>query len=184
MLREGGAISTESLDTLSSRVANELSPEEIATFDAAMRIYFKKERATQFNHRYLAELDSPILRISAKHQDSGAAMATSDEAENLSHTLCVCKGARVMLTKNLWSENGLVNRSIGTVRDIFWREGANSAIDQPYGMMVEFDGYTGPTWSPVPDAPGQARSRWVPIFAATSKYKFKGVDCSRTMFPL
>jgi ATP-dependent DNA helicase PIF1 len=183
-LREGGAISTESWDTLSSRVANELSPEEIATFDTAMHIYFTKERVTQYNHRCLAELDSPVLRISAKHEGSGAAAATSDEAENLSHTLCICKGARVMLTKNLWAENGLVNGSMGTVRDVFWMEGANSTTDQPYGIMVEFDGYTGPTWSPVPDAPGQAISRWVPIFAATAKFNFKGVDCTRTMFPL
>jgi hypothetical protein len=34
----------------------------------------------------------------------GATTAASDEAENLSDTLYVCKGARVMLTKNLWGE--------------------------------------------------------------------------------
>jgi len=147
------------------------------------RIYFTKERTAVYNHRRLAELGSPVLRISAKHEGSGAASATSDEAENLSDTLHVCKGARVMLTKNLWGENGLVNGSMGTVRDIFWREGANTAVDQPYGMMVEFDGYTGPTWSPVSDAPGQ-QSRWVPIFAATARFNFKGADCARTMFPL
>jgi hypothetical protein len=182
-LREGGAISSETWNTLSSRVANELSPEEVATFDTAIRIYFTKERTAVYNHRRLAELGSPVLRISAKHEGSGAASATSDEAENLSDTLHVCKGARVMLTKNLWGENGLVNGSMGTVRDIFWREGANTAVDQPYGMMVEFDGYTGPTWSPVSDAPGQ-QSRWVPIFAATARFNFKGADCARTMFPL
>jgi hypothetical protein len=49
--------------------------------------------------------------------------------------------------------------------------------------MVEFDDYTGPTWSPVSDAPGQ-ESRWVPIFAATARFNLKGADCTRTMFPL
>ena len=49
-----------------------------------MRIYFKRERVTQYNYRRLAELDSPVLQISAKHEVSGAATATSDEAENLS----------------------------------------------------------------------------------------------------
>jgi hypothetical protein len=29
---------------------------------------------------------------------------------------------------------------MGTVRDIFWREGADTAVDQPYGVIVEFDG--------------------------------------------
>jgi hypothetical protein len=48
-----------------------------------------------------------------------------------------------MLTKNLWQENGLANGSmVTTVRDIFWRE-ASTATDQPHGIMVEFDGYTG-----------------------------------------
>jgi len=136
-------------------LSRSLTPEEVATFDTAIRIYLTKERTAVYNHQRLAELGSPVLRISAKHEGSGAASATSDEAENLSDTLHVCKGARVMLTKNLWGENGLVNGSMGTVRDIFWREGANTAVDQPYGIMVEFDGYTGPTWSPVSDAPGQ-----------------------------
>jgi hypothetical protein len=101
-LREGGAISSETWDTLSSRAANELSPEEVATLDTAICIYFKKERAAEYNHRRLAELGSAILRIFAKHEGSGAASATSDDAENLSDTLYICKGARVMLTKNLW----------------------------------------------------------------------------------
>jgi hypothetical protein len=70
---------------------SELSPEEVATLDIAIRIYFKKERAAEYNH----------------------------------------------------------DGSMGTVRDIFWREGADTAVDQPYGIIVEFDGYTGPTWSPV-----------------------------------
>ena len=54
-LREGGAISSETRDTLSSRAANELSPEE-ATLDTAIRIYFKKERAAEYNHRRLMAL--------------------------------------------------------------------------------------------------------------------------------
>ncbi|KAN0077635.1 hypothetical protein V8E54_005939 [Elaphomyces granulatus] len=37
----------------------------------AMRIYFKRERVTQYNYRRLAEFDSPVLRISAKHEGSG-----------------------------------------------------------------------------------------------------------------
>jgi len=68
-------------------------------------------------------------------------------------------------------------------RNIFWREGADTAVDQLYGIMVEFDGYTGPTWSPVSNAPRQ-ESRWVPIFTATARFNLKGADCTRTMFPL
>jgi hypothetical protein len=59
--------------------------------------------------RRLAELGSPIFRISIKHEGSGTALITSDEA---SDTLYVCIGARVMLTKNLRVENGLVKGSM------------------------------------------------------------------------
>jgi hypothetical protein len=58
--------------------------------------------------RRLAELGSPIFRISIKHEGSGTASITSDGAGNLSDALYVCIGARVMLTKNLRVENGLV----------------------------------------------------------------------------
>jgi hypothetical protein len=54
--------------------------------------------------------------------------------------------------RNLWGENGLVNGSMGTVRDIFWSPVSNTATDQPFGIMVEFDRLTAILGS---DAPGQ-----------------------------
>ena len=49
-----------------------------------------------------------------------------------------------MLTDNIWVENGLVNGSMGTVKDIVWNEGQGSIKDMPTAIMVEVDDYDGP----------------------------------------
>ena len=51
---------------------------------------------------------------------------------------------RVMLTDNLWVENGLVNGSMGTVRGVVWNEGQDPIKDIRTAIMVEVDDYDGP----------------------------------------
>jgi hypothetical protein len=101
--------------------------------------------------------------------------------EDLSDTLALCVGARVILVKNLGVEKGLTNGRMGTVREFLWRKGGNSAIDQPRGVMVEFDDHTGPPTTP--DAPGK-RSRWVSIFPVTSYCDSHEDECIKTQLPL
>src|ERR1700684_3711894 len=54
-------------------------------------------------------------------------------------------GGRVILSHNLWVEKGLVNGSMGTVRDISWSAGDDPLKDLPLAVIVQFDGYNGPT---------------------------------------
>jgi ATP-dependent exoDNAse (exonuclease V) alpha subunit len=109
------------------------------------------------------------------HTGRGAKGANDDEADGLDPLLCICLGARVMLTDNIWVENGLVNGSMGTVRDIVWNEGQDPTKDMLTAIMVEVDDYAGPKF------PG---TNYIPIFPVTRRFEYKKRDCSRTKFPL
>ena len=114
----------------------------------------------------------PVLKIKSTHTDRGAEGANYNEADGLEPQLCICLGARVMLTDNIWVENGLVNRLMGTVRDIVWNEGQDPIKDMPTAIMVEVDDYDGPkflapTTFPSSPSPGDSNTKNVTVRART-----------------
>ncbi|KAJ6512812.1 hypothetical protein C8R45DRAFT_812587, partial [Mycena sanguinolenta] len=56
----------------------------------------------------------------------------------------LAKGARVMITRNLWEDKALVNATVGTVEDVIWAPGL-SRCDLPLAVLVSCPTYTGPT---------------------------------------
>ncbi|KAM4067560.1 ATP-dependent DNA helicase PIF1 [Hirsutella rhossiliensis] len=107
-------LSIPSWNLLSSRVQARLTQSEVDSFKAALRVY------------------STRARVEAKNQGKGAGQAPSDNAGNLSNKFPIAKGARVMLTTNLWQPAGLVNGAQGTI--------------PPAVIMVDFDSYDGPPY--------------------------------------
>jgi hypothetical protein len=168
-------VSQQSWQLLSTRVQNQLTLDEIESFDDALRLYFRREEVRIYNHRRLRDCKQPILKIKSTHTGRGAEGANDDEADGLEPQLCICLGARVMLTDNIWVENGLVNGSMGTVRDVVWNEGQDPIKDMPTAIMVEVDDYDGPKF------PG---TNYIPIFPVARRFEYKKRDCSRTNFPL
>ena len=64
----------------------------------------------------MAASGNPVVVIPARHTGRGASKASDDEAEGLVPKLKLMEGAKVMLTRNIWTKQGLTNGSTGTIR--------------------------------------------------------------------
>jgi hypothetical protein len=137
-------VSIPSWELLTSRCSVKLSPDEVESFGDALRIYPTKSQVTKYNHDHMLGLASPAIQVEAIHEGVGAEKVESSNAGNLAKQLPLCVGCRVMLTRNLWTNVGLVNGARGTVHDISWKDGADALRDPPEVIMVAFDDYDGP----------------------------------------
>lgn len=127
-----GKIYQDGIDLIKSRDVN--------VPDGVPRLYATNAEVRQYNYDRLVELGNPIKEFKATYHTSIDGIKRNeqyfnslvDKMKNSSvaeDVLSICEGARVMLTRNLDLENGLVNGSLGYV-DSFCEDGS---------ILVEFD---------------------------------------------
>ena len=134
-------------------------------------------------------------KIIAKNDGANARNAPPEDAGGLEQEVVLAKGAKVMITRNLWQTKGyssyclsllsyphlslgLVNGTMGTVVDVVWLPGF-SRSDLPLAVLIERPTYTGPTlWN------SDTGSPIVPIPVVKNSFELGGNHCSRTQVPL
>lgn len=131
-------------------------------------------------------LDRAVIHIESANEGTGAARAESHLAGNLSRSFPIYIGCRVMLTRNVWSNIGLMNGAQGVVHVIVWAEGSNVLSDPPQVIMVTWDNYTSPSFR-LPSGEELKDSRGklvVPVERVRHEFTLHNNTCCREQFPL
>jgi len=156
-------------------------PQNVVDIDnfenSSVKLSFGNEKVAKDNYERLKELQQTIVQINAHHSNPKAKSLSSEEMSGLEPTIYVSKQARVMLTRNLWTEAGLCNGTMGTVKDIIFSENHSSPM-LPIAIIIQFDkDYIGPSFCK--DTPN-----CVPIYPVTSSSNSFGNNLERMQFPL
>ena len=135
----------------------------------ATRPFYRNEQVAKYSHGQLLKLQNPVAHIShinACHSSAVAKKMPSDEMSGLEPVVFLAKGARVMLTMNLWSSVGLCNGATGTVVDIIFQNN-QSPPSLPIAVIVMLNNYRGPHFS-------EAQPMCVPICPITVSSQTEG----------
>ena len=109
-----GPLSSKNWQFLLSRTSKNLDVEFRSKFNDVLHLYPTKTQTMASNLQRLEQLGKPVLQINAINRGKGAKDGTVDDTE-LENELLLSKGSRVMIMQNLWSLEGLVNSTMGTV---------------------------------------------------------------------
>lgn len=112
-----------------------------AEFDKTVHLFSTNDNVRNHNMRMLYSLRHPVARSLATKSRNGNGNEDLS-SEELDIELLISKNARVMLTTNLWIEAGLVNGSLGYIRNIVYKPGT-APPEPPTYVTVEFDNYSG-----------------------------------------
>ena len=137
-----GELTQDDWNLLLERDSSRQTAETKANFGDATRLFSKSE-VNDYNGKNVRALGTPVVKCAATHNCATVRCAPADAASGLETVLFLAKGAKVMLTKNLWQEVGLINGIRGDVVEIAYAEGAPAPAPPCY-VVVRFDGYIGP----------------------------------------
>ena len=129
---------------LSSRVICNFDKSYIEDFP--VRLAYSNESVAAYNYHMLKSTGEPIFCINAKHNCKKAATLSADEFGGLERCIYLNVGSQVMLTRNVWVNNGLCNGSMGVVKSIIYKDGQMPPA-LPLAVLVGFESYQGPSFN-------------------------------------
>ena len=121
-----------------------LEVKNIDYYEDVTRLYLSNNEVAQYNYQRLVELRQSIAEIFAIHSSAEGKNISAQEMLGLQPKLLLAKGARVMLTMNLWPSVGLCNGSTGSVVDIIFEPNTHPP-SLPVAVIVKFDSFSGPS---------------------------------------
>ena len=102
-----GGLSFDEWQTLITRCEDRLSPADRARFKNAMCLFAREVEVETVNLSRLVALNQPCARIMATHVGGPAAAEVDSNKAGLDRCVLLARGAKVMLTRNIWQEQGL-----------------------------------------------------------------------------
>jgi hypothetical protein len=101
-------------------------------------------------------------KLIARHNCSAAQNRTAESFCGLEAEVMIAVGARVMITNNIWTEQGLINGSFGIIKHILFDNNVRPP-NLPSGLIIQMDHpYSGP------HLPGLPRHIILPTIELTS----------------
>ena len=111
---------------------------DITPFSSTLYLHPTIEAVVEHNVSKLHANGQPIAFIKAIHTGPNASKASCDDASGLEAIIYIAHDARAMLTSNLWTEVGLVNGAMGTIKAICFQNG-KAPSDLPISVTVKID---------------------------------------------
>ena len=174
-IKDGG-FSQDEWHILNNRNYDKLSKEEQEIFDKdSIMLCSRNKNLIPFNIQRTQAVGEPIAVIKAVNEPKSAKSVKASSAGGILNSTILCKGSRIMLKSNLWSEKGLTNGAQGTVVDIIYQPG-NAPPNLPDLVLVKVDQYTGPGFLDMDHV--------VPIVPKRMHWFSRGKDYFRTGLPL
>ena len=114
--------------------------DNLSEFKDATRLLYSNEEVGNYNHEQLIKLLQPVAQMTAMHSSDTAKKLSADDFSGFQPLLFLAKGAKVMLTMNLWPAVGLCNGATGTVIHFIYQNN-HPPPNLPITVIVKFDNY-------------------------------------------
>ena len=92
----------------------------ISEFSNAIGLFYSHNKAATYTQEQLTKLQQSVAHMNARHSSTVAKSMTANEISGLEPTVFLAKGAKVILTMNLWASVSLCDGATGTVIDIIY----------------------------------------------------------------